>query len=135
MDKIYIILPVHNRRHVTRRFLDCLKAQSYQEYHLVLIDDGSTDGTQEMVRDEIANLSVITGHGDWWWAGALQQGYDWVCQQDLDHSSLVLIINDDTEFDNDFLERAAYLMRGQKKSLLLAQSFSRETRLLIGTGV
>jgi GT2 family glycosyltransferase len=135
MDKIYIILPVHNRRHITQRFIDCLKAQTYQDYHLLLIDDGSTDGTQEMVRDEIADLSVITGPGDWWWAGALQQGYDWFCQQDLDDSNLVLIINDDTEFADDFLERAACLMEGQKKTLLLAQSFSRETRLLVGAGV
>ena len=135
MDKIYIILPVHNRRHITRRFVDCLKAQSYREYHLLLIDDGSTDGTQEMVRDEIAELTVITGHGDWWWAGALQQGYDWFCKQEIDRSNLILIINDDTEFDNDFLERAVFLMKGQKHSLLLAQSFSRETGALVGSGV
>ena len=47
---LYILLPVHNRCDITREFIDCLKAQTFQDYHLVLIDDGSTDGTEQMVR-------------------------------------------------------------------------------------
>ena len=135
MAVVYILLPVHNRCEVTRRFIACLKSQTYQNYHLVLIDDGSTDGTQEMVRTEIADLTVITGHGDWWWAGALQQGYDWLHKQQSVASDLVLIINDDTEFGTDFLERAVGSMKGRERSLLLAPSFSRATGRLIGGGV
>ena len=75
---IYILLPVHNRRELTRDFIDCLKAQTYQNFHLVLIDDGSTDGTDQMVRERIENLTVIRGNGDWWWAGSLQQGFNYL---------------------------------------------------------
>jgi GT2 family glycosyltransferase len=50
-------------------------------------------------------------------------------------SDLVLIINDDTEFCGAFLERAVHLLRGQKRSLLLAPSFGRETGRLVGSGV
>ena len=73
---IYILLPVHNRREITRDFIDCLVAQTWQNYHLVLIDDGSTDGTDQMVREQVENLTVIRGKGEWWWAGCLQQGFD-----------------------------------------------------------
>jgi GT2 family glycosyltransferase len=132
---VYILLPVHNRREVTRRFIACLKSQTFQNFHLVLIDDGSTDGTREMARTELADLTVITGHGDWWWAGALQQGYNWLHRQQFAPSDLTLIINDDTEFGAEFLERAVGLMQGQTRTLLLAPSFSRETGRMISSGV
>jgi GT2 family glycosyltransferase len=132
---VYILLPVHNRCQITRRFVACLKSQTYKKFHLVLIDDGSTDGTAEMVGSEIASLTVIAGQGDWWWAGALQQGYDWLRKQQLDDSDLVLIINDDTEFENDFLMRAVALLQDQSRSLLLAPSFSRESGQLVSGGV
>ena len=71
MPELYILLPVHNRRETTRRFLECLRAQTFQDYHLLLIDDGSTDGTAEMAREFISTLTVLGGSGDWWWAGSL----------------------------------------------------------------
>lgn len=132
---IYILLPVHNRREVTRRFIKCLKAQTYRDYHLILIDDGSTDGTEEIVRGEIEALTVIKGVGDWWWAGSLQQGYKWLKRHDVPTSDLVLIVNDDTEFDIDFLERASNLLSEKSNTLLLAQCYSRQTRQLLDAGV
>jgi GT2 family glycosyltransferase len=107
MDKIYILLPVHNRRKVTQYFIDCLKAQTLQNYHLILIDDGSTDGTAEMVQQEIESLTVIRGNGDWWWAGSLQ----------------------------NFIETGFKLLKNQKKTLLASKCYSQQTRKLIDAGV
>ena len=135
MEKIYILLPVHNRCEITRRFVACIKSQTHQNFHLILLNDGSTDGTVDMVRAEIDKLTVIAGSGNWWWAGALQQGYDWLKTQNAASSDLVLIINDDTEFDADFLARGITLMSGQNRSLLLAPSFNRETGRMIGGGM
>jgi len=135
MKKIYILLPVHNRCKITQRFVDCLKAQTYQNYHLILIDDGSTDGTADMVRRQISSLTVITGKGDWWWAGALQEGYKWLSGQEYEPTDLVLITNDDTEFEVDFLEIAVRCQGARKGTLLLAQAFSRESNHLVSAGV
>lgn len=134
-DIIHILLPVHNRREITRRFIECLKVQTYQHFHLVLIDDGSTDGTAEMVRENITNLTVITGKGNWWWAGSLQQGYQWLKKRDILESDLVLIINDDVEFEADFLENAQSFIRCHEQTLLQAQCYSRQNGLLLDTGV
>jgi len=124
---IYTLLPVHNRRQTTARFIQCLKKQTYKHYHLVLIDDGCTDGTAEMVRSEIKALTVIKGKGDWWWGGALQQGFLWLKSQKVDPSELVLLINDDTEFEIGFLERARAILDGKTKTLLFAQNIGRQT--------
>jgi GT2 family glycosyltransferase len=133
--KIYILLPVHNRRELTRRFIECLKQQTYQNYHLVLVDDGSTDGTSQMVEANIASVSIIKGNGDLWWAGALQQGYDWIKQNHVSPSDLVLIMNDDTVFESDFLERGASIVPRQGKTLVLAQCYDRQVNELIDCGI
>jgi len=132
---IYILLPVHNRKNVTQKFISCLKQQNYQNYHLIVIDDGSTDGTEDMIRGEINELTVIKGTGNWWWAGCLQRGYQWLINNDISLNNLVLIINDDVQFDNFFLQQAVYLMGDQKKRLLLAQCYSLQTQELLGIGV
>jgi GT2 family glycosyltransferase len=134
-DKIHILLPVHNRRDITYRFIESLKAQTRQDYHLILIDDGSTDGTEEMVRDHINDLTVIRGQGDWWWAGSLQQGYNWLKSHEVPLTDPLLIINDDTEFKADFLETALKILSQNTKTLLLAQCYSRENGQLIDAGV
>ncbi len=133
--KIYILLPVHNRCELTKRFIECLKFQTYRNYHLVLIDDGSTDGTSEMILSSLDNVTIIRGNGTWWWAGALQQGYEWIINNNISKSDAVLIINDDTEFENDFLEKAIRVLGNSQKAFLLSRSFDIVTRVVCETGV
>jgi GT2 family glycosyltransferase len=134
-ETIYILLPVHNRREVTRRFIASLLKQSYTDYHLVLIDDGSTDGTADMVREQIQAVTVITGNGSWWWGGALQQGYKWLREQNAPGSDIVLIINDDTEFDSRFLETAVTVLRDRQRTFLLAECYDLSSGALIDAGI
>jgi len=130
--RVLVILPVHNRRETTALFVRCLLAQSFTNWHLLLIDDGSTDGTADMVRHEVSNLTVLRGGGDWWWGGALHQGYRWLRAHPDYLADLVLIINDDTEFEPAFLENAVRVMK--PRSLLLAQLYDQSGEF-VETGV
>lgn len=134
-ETIYILLPVHNRREITLRFVESLLGQTYEKYHLILIDDGSTDGTEQMVRERVKKLTVIKGTGDWWWAGALQQGLNILKSQGMSPSDIVLIINDDTEFDDNFLETGVALLKGKARTLLLAHCYDRATRKFDNAGI
>lgn len=116
--RVYIILPVHNRCSVTAKFISCLATQSYSNYHLILVDDGSTDGTAEMVQSIIPELTILKGKGNWWWAGSLQQGIDWLKQKGVDDSDVILFINDDVTFEYDFLQIAISLLERQEGMLL-----------------
>ena len=121
---IYVLLPVHNRRQVTEKFMRCLLRQSDANFHLVLVDDGCSDGTAEMVRRTGAPLTVITGRGDWWWAGSLQQAYVWLQARPRDGSEIVLIMNDDTEFEADFLAAGRAGLGCAPRTLLRARQHS-----------
>lgn len=134
-DQIHIFLPVHNRAEITSRFIECLKAQTHTVYHLVLIDDGSTDGTEEMVREQVESVTVLKGTGDWWWGGSLHQGFKWLARSGVDGEDAVLIMNDDTEFQPDFLEKGLSILRERPETLLLAMCFSLSSGELLDAGV
>jgi GT2 family glycosyltransferase len=131
---IYVVLPVHNRRAVTERFLRCLLAQTDQAFHLILIDDGSSDGTAEVVLAAIPTATVIRGDGSWWWAGSLQRGFDWLQSRRPGPNDLLLIANDDTEFGPEFLQEARRAMADAPRSLLLAQVYDTETGKVVDVG-
>jgi|KBSSwiStaDraftv2_1062776.scaffolds.fasta_scaffold291404_2 GT2 family glycosyltransferase len=121
METVHVLLPVHNRREVTRGFVRCLKAQTYPEIRLIVIDDGSTDGTQEVVRQEYPSAEFIRGDGTWWWAGCLQRGFDCLRKKWIKETDIVLFANDDTTFAPDYVERAVRFLDGKKNCMLLSR--------------
>lgn len=135
MQNVYILLPVHNRSAVTERFIDCLAAQTFANYHLILIDDGSTDGTAEMVQAKISNLTVLKGRGDWWWAGSLQQGINWLEQHGVEDQDIVVFANDDITFNADFLQKAVGILDNLDSALLLPHLCDEKTGLPQESGV
>ena len=96
--------------------------QSYLNYQLILIDDGSTDGTDAEVIKLLPSTIVIKGNGNWWWAGSLQQGYDWIKKNKKHSADNVLIVNDDSILDTDFLEKGILLLKKNPGSLITASA-------------
>jgi GT2 family glycosyltransferase len=119
MQKIFILMPVHGRCAVTERFIDCLVAQTYPSFELVLIDDGSRDGTRKMVEGKIKNLTVLSGTGNWWWAGSLQQGINLLKRRGVEGNAIVMFANDDITFEPEFLKNAVDILNESDSVLLL----------------
>lgn len=104
--KTYVITPVHNRRAITTKFASALAVQTLKGITLVLVDDGSTDGTAEAVRQILRSTVVLQGDGSLWWGGSLRRGVSWLKAQGLPDGAVVVFMNDDVDFDDWFFERA-----------------------------
>ena len=70
-----IILPVHNRRAITLRCLEHLARTGVLAWaHVLVVDDGSTDGTAEAIRTAYPAVEVLVGDGHLFWTGAIVLG-------------------------------------------------------------
>ena len=60
MIKLSFIVPVYNVAPYLRKCVDSLLAQDYDDYEIILVDDGSTDGSSEICDEYAASpLSAI----------------------------------------------------------------------------
>ena len=57
--KVSVIIPNFNGRCYLRGVLQTLSNQSYPDYEIILVDDGSTDGSVECVQQEFPYIRVL----------------------------------------------------------------------------
>lgn len=95
--KRLIIIPTYNEKENVVKMIRCLMAKP-EAYDLLIVDDGSPDGTAELVREEqqhfdgrlhLLERSGKLGLGSAYIAGfkfALERGYDRIFEMDCDFS-------------------------------------------------
>lgn len=59
---VSIIIPTYNRAHLIRETLDSVLAQTYTHWECIVVDDGSTDGTDEVLAEYVAKDSRFQYH-------------------------------------------------------------------------
>lgn len=107
---INIVIPVHNRKLLTRQCLLDVSKQTYRQFRTIVVDDGSTDGTEEMIRAEFPDVVVMKGDGNLWWTEATNWGVRYAQEHPMrsdqvaDEEDFVLTLNDDTEVEPDYLQ-------------------------------
>jgi len=93
-SSVWIVIPVHNRVATTRMCLEHLAQLEAPSWARVLVvDDGSTDDTPRMLRQEHPWAQVLIGSGNWWWAGAIHEGMRHAI---LNGAKVICWLNDDT---------------------------------------
>ena len=56
---ISVIIPTFNRKETLKRAIQSVVLQSYTPYEIIVIDDGSDDGTKEWLKDNYPNVKYI----------------------------------------------------------------------------
>lgn len=89
-EKVSIILPSYNRAYILGQALESILNQTYPDFELLVIDDGSTDGTEDLVQmyqDERIIYYKLEQNGGVSAArnyGIQQARYDYIAFEDSD---------------------------------------------------
>ena len=54
---VSIIIPVYNAEKYLAETLQSVRAQTFQDFEIILVDDGSTDGTSEII-DKFSDRAI-----------------------------------------------------------------------------
>ncbi len=53
-----IIIPTYNRAHMLPKAIDSVLAQSFQGFEIIVVDDGSTDDTEEVIKPYLSDVRI-----------------------------------------------------------------------------
>ncbi|MGD0363341.1 MAG: glycosyltransferase family 2 protein [Bryobacteraceae bacterium] len=97
MEPITIVVPVWNRRDLLERLLCGLRAQTREIAEILVVDDGSEDGSADLAERMGARIIRMGSHGGF--AKTVNRGIR-ECR-----TPLAAIVNNDVELAPDWLER------------------------------
>lgn len=117
-----ILIPVFNKVELTRQCLSLLTHVLMEEhvadiFPIVVIDDGSSDGTSEMVKQEFQHAQLLTGDGNLWWSGAINMGARFAFEQMK--AAFVLLWNNDIVARQGYFARLAELVNSVDENTLI----------------
>ncbi len=101
---IFILIPILNRKELTLACLASFAKQTYKEHAVVVIDDGSTDGSGEAIRQAHPSTIIIRGDGSWWWTKSINEGLRYALPK-TKRGDFILFMNNDVELGSDYLEK------------------------------
>lgn len=99
MAKVSVQIVTWNSKRYITECLDALLAQTYTDFSVIVIDNGSSDGTVQVVRSEYPTAVVLENFKNHGFAKANNQGIR------LAKTEYILTMNADVIVEPDFLEK------------------------------
>lgn len=103
--KFSICVPTYNRKHTLMRLIDSIEKQTYRNFELIIIDDGSTDGTEAYIRKEIEVREFIIKYA-WQPNGGRHRALNRM--HELTEGELIIVFDSDDILLPNALARMAY---------------------------
>jgi GT2 family glycosyltransferase len=103
---IFICIPIHDKKEYTRECLESIRKQTYPRRRVIVCDDGSTDGSSDLISRFFPEVVLLKGDGNLWWAGAMNAAVSRAMETAAD-GDFVYSLNNDTVLYPDTLANLA----------------------------
>ena len=123
MGIIGIIIPIHNGLDLTKKCLnnlyDSFKSDNIpdNEIDIIVVDDGSTDGSSKWISDNFSKISIMKGDGNLWWSGAVNKG----ARYSIDNlkNEYILLWNNDIITDTNYFRELLKLVKSEDNNIII----------------
>ena len=107
-----VIVPCYNTKNMLRLLLKHLSSlPDLALSDVIVVDDGSTDGTSEMLETEFPGVNVVCGDGNLLWTGAIRKGMAAALSQDC---GFIFWLNHDCRPDPGSFEKIISVLQDPK---------------------
>ncbi len=131
---VFIIIPVFNRLEMTLQCMEAIQQQTYTDYRVIVIDDGSTDGTAETVKKKYPGTEVLHGNGHFYWTKCVNTALQYL-QPIMKETDFVLHINNDTTFDKTYIQNLVNFHDKHPNSILGSLSYDPDSKMVSHLGI
>ena len=96
--KVTIVIPNYNGKHFMEPCLSSLSKQTYKHFHILVVDNASSDGSIEYMEENYPNIELIKLQKNYGFSKAVNVG--------IQHSKTpyVILLNNDTTVDIHYVE-------------------------------
>ena len=105
MCEVSVIIPNFNGKQYLKNCLDAMKRQVYRDFEVILVDNGSEDGSADYVREHYPEVHVLTLQENKGFCGGVNAGIK------ASKSPYVVLLNNDTIAEKYFLKNLVSFMK------------------------
>lgn len=116
MIKSTIVIPNFNGMQYIQTCLESLYGGTTKEIAVIVVDNASTDGSMELVRDRFPQVKLITNQTNTGFSHAVNQGIR------LSTTPYVILLNNDTQVDLSFVHELEKVMDNDRRKRLFSAS-------------
>lgn len=102
MDKIHIIIPVFDGWKQTKICLDALRASSYSDLEIIVVNHGTNEEIAEALPTQYPEVLQIRGESSLWWAGATNLGIRTAMSRG---AKKIMLVNHDCYVEPETIQR------------------------------
>lgn len=97
MKKVTIIIPNYNGKKYMEACMEALERQEDKDWHVILVDNGSTDGSLDFIRERYPDLEIIALQENYGFSRAVNEGIR------AAKTPYVILLNNDTKVRSGYV--------------------------------
>lgn len=109
---VFIVIPNWNGFTFISECLNSLQQVDYESLNIIVVDNGSSDGSISMLRDKYPGVTVLCNDDNFGFAAACNKGIGYSIEHGAD---FVLLLNNDTVVAPDFLSKMVGVIESDER--------------------